>query len=66
MWGYTLNQQQISKVDSVRDLGIMQDTDSTVNKALKAVGFVMRTATCFHTIKPIKILYYSIEHSLLV
>lgn len=68
---YTINSESISKVATVKDLGIIQDSkllydqhiDDIVNKAFRALGFIMRTTACFRSLKPIKMLYCSFVRS---
>lgn len=62
---YTLNNININKVNSIRDLGVIFDSslifdkhiDDIISKASKALGFIMRSSTNFQNIKAIKILY---------
>lgn len=68
---YTINSEIISKVGTMKDLGITQDSkllydqhiDIIVNKAFRALGFIIRTTACFRSLKPIKILYCSYVRS---
>ena len=68
---YSLNQLTLGKVNSIRDLGIIQDSkllfdqhiDGIVGKASRALGFVIRASACFRSLKPIKVIYCSFVRS---
>lgn len=69
--GYTLDGHVITKVNSIRDLGVLHDSkllfdshiESIVNKASKALGFIIRNCSVFRSLKPIKVLYCSFVRS---
>lgn len=62
---YFLKGKNLSRVDVVRDLGILQDSkltyiehiDNIVTKSLQSLGFIMRVSAPFNSIKTLKILY---------
>lgn len=68
---YTIKNDQLKRVDFIRDLGVMHDSkltyekhvEHTVNKANKAMGFLKRSCSQFTDIKIIKILYCSYVRS---
>lgn len=70
-FSYTMNNQLISKLNSIRDLGVIIDSkllfdqhvNSIVKKASKTLGFILRTTACFRSLKPVKILYCSFVRS---
>lgn len=70
-FNYILNNQLISRLHSIRDLGVIVDdkllfdqhVNSIVTKASKALGFILRTTACFRSLKPVKILYCSFVRS---
>lgn len=69
--GYFLEGHKIIKVNSIRDLGVIHDSklvfddhiESIVNKASKALGFIIRSCSSFRSLKPIKVLYCSFVRS---
>lgn len=71
MYIHRCNKQNISKVNSITDLGIVWDStflldqhiDHIVKKASSALGFIIRQSASFRSLKPIKILYYSFVRS---
>lgn len=72
-YNYTLKSTILARVTSINDLGVTFDSkllfdehvNRIVNKASKALGFVLRMSTDFHSIKTIKILYCAYVRSLL-
>ncbi|CAK1580774.1 unnamed protein product [Parnassius mnemosyne] len=70
-FGYTLHNQTISRVNHIHDLGVIHDNkfifdkhiEYIVNKASKALGFILRTSSCFRSLKAVKILYCSYVRS---
>lgn len=70
---YTINNNLLSKVTSMKDLGLIQDSkllfdkhiDKAVKKASKSLGFVIRSTHAFKSIKPIKVLYSAYVRSIL-
>lgn len=62
---YTIDNYELSRCVNIRDLGVIHDRklifdehiNSIINKASKALGFVLRTSRAFTNIKTIKILY---------
>ncbi|KAL0870443.1 hypothetical protein ABMA27_005440 [Loxostege sticticalis] len=72
-FNYTLKAHSLTHVDHIRDLGVIHDSkllfdkhvDSIVNKASKALGFLIRSCARFSSLKPIKILFCSYVRSIL-
>lgn len=70
---YLINNTKISKVNSVRDLGIIVDSklifsqhiEAIVNKAYKNLGFILRVSRPFTDVDCVKVLYYSYVRSIL-
>lgn len=70
---YTLKNQQLTKTDSIKDLGVVHDSKilfdehvaSIVTKASKALGFIMRISKNFNNAKTFKILYCTYVRSIL-
>lgn len=68
---YKLNEHELIKLNSTRDLGIVHDSkltfdehvNSIVTKASKMLGFVMRNSQHFRKAKTIKILYCTFVRS---
>ena len=71
MFDYTLKQMSVARVHTIKDLGVMFDSkilfdahvDNIVNKASKALGFVLRLSSEFSNIKTFKILYCAFVRS---
>lgn len=70
---YTLHYSELPRVNTIRDLGILMDSnltynshiDSIVNRAFRNLGFINRVSKPFQSINTIKILYYSFIRSIL-
>lgn len=70
---YQINGIQITKVDSIKDLGVTIDeklsfsehVDKIVGKAYKSLGFILRVCRPFSDISCLKVLYYSYVRSIL-
>lgn len=68
---YRLNQQSLIRTDSIRDLGVILDSkllydkhvDAITSKAIKMLGFIIRSTKHFKMIKSLKILYCSLVRS---
>ncbi|CAK1593267.1 unnamed protein product [Parnassius mnemosyne] len=68
---YTLKGSELSRCNEIRDLGITIDNkllydqhiEQIVNKAYKALGFIIRSCSSFRNLKSIKILYCSLVRS---
>lgn len=64
-FSYTLKNLNINRVNSIRDLGVTFDSkllfdehiNKIINKASKALGFILRMSVDFNSIKTLKILY---------
>lgn len=69
--GYVLRNQRLLRVNEIRDLGVIHDNKllfdkhvaNIVKKASQALGFIMRTATDFRSLKSIKVLYCAFVRS---
>lgn len=65
LFNYTLKNSSLSRVSFIRDLGVTFDSkllfdnhvNNVVNKASKALGFVLRMSSQFQSLKTFKILY---------
>lgn len=65
---YNIGQNEFVRVTKLRDLGVLLCNDlrfnehifETISKALKSLGFVMRSASLFHTEIVLKVLYFSL------
>lgn len=70
-FNYELKAQTLSRVNSVRDLGVLHDSrllfdehiNSIISKATKMLGFLMRNSKDFSDAKTLKILYCSLVRS---
>lgn len=68
---YTLGNQVLPRLDSIRDLGVYHDSkltfethvDAIVAKASRSLGFIMRLSKCFSQAKTLKILYCTFVRS---
>lgn len=68
---YKLNDEILKKVTTIKDLGVKMDCkllfdqhiDYIVNRASKALGFVIRVSADFRSLKTIKILYCAFVRS---
>ncbi|KAJ8717226.1 hypothetical protein PYW08_005625 [Mythimna loreyi] len=68
---YKLNDQVLNKVTAIKDLGVKMDykllfdqhIDYIVNRASKALGFIIRVSADFRSLKTIKILYCAFVRS---
>ncbi len=64
---YHLSGSQLTKVDSIKDLGVILDSKLTFNlhrkrcfnKALKMLGFIFRNCKDFRNVHSFKVLYYA-------
>lgn len=70
-FNYSLSGTVLSRVEKIKDLGVIFDNklifdehiNAIVNKASKALGFIIRTSSEFKQIKTIKILYCAFVRS---
>jgi hypothetical protein len=70
---YSLNNQQLNRVDKIRDLGVIIDNkltfhdhiDTIVQRAYKQLGFLLRVCKPFQHVMTYMILYYSLVRSIL-
>jgi len=68
---YSINNEKLEQVCSIKDLGISIDsnmsfekhTSQIVNDAYKKLGFIIRNAKCFNNIYCISVLYNSMVRS---
>lgn len=73
LYDYTLKTRNLKRVNEIKDLGVIHDTKFTYEKhinaiskkAIKVMGFVIRSCSQFSSIKIIKILYCSFVRSAL-
>ena len=68
---YQINEQNVTRVTAVKDLGVIFDQKLSFNphiehvssQAIKMLGFVIRSTKDFHNIKTLKTLYYAYVRS---
>lgn len=68
---YSMEQDVLSRVDSVRDLGVLLDSklsfsnhiEKMVSEATRMLGFILRNCKSFNNIDALKTLYFSLVRS---
>jgi hypothetical protein len=70
---YDLNGDKLELLHSIRDLGVIFDDrlsfvphiSEITSRAMRSLGFILRTVGCFNNLGTIKLLYYTLVRSIL-